>query len=230
MDNSGRIKILVMDIISFVILVAISATTIIGFIFLVKSKANSGIGQERKELKQTLAQLDEDLNVLSKQSEQLISKKQLEGIREKRAKLADQVTEARALLIDLEAKLKTTQDSVKEKEEKQQALKASKLEEESKLADIVASYEVLSGESVKLEKKLAESMQQLDSLENEVQMTEKQKDALHKLSSVLSGAGERMRELITEYEAVHQKVVELQKQYVDLEDEYKRLVEQQISS
>jgi chromosome segregation ATPase len=219
-----------MDMISFIILSIISAATIIGFIFLIKSKTNSGIGQERKELKQTLAQLDEDLNVLGKQSNQLISKKQLEGIREKRAKLAEQVTEARALLIDLEAKLKSTQDSVKEKEEKQQALKAAKIEEENKLADVVASYEVLSGESVKLEKNLAESMRQLDSLENEVQMTDKQKDALHKLSAVLSGAGERMRELITEYEAVHQKVVELQKQYVDLEDEYKRLVEQQISS
>lgn len=219
-----------MNTISFIILLALSAATILGFIFLIKSKANSGIGQERKELKQTLAQLDEDLNVLGKQSGQLISKKQLEGIREKRSKLAEQVTEARALLIDLEAKLKATQDSVKDKEEKQQALKAAKIEEENKLADVVASYEVLSGESVKLEKNLAESMKQLDSLESEVQMTDKQKDALHKLSSVLSGAGERMRELITEYEAIHQKVIELQKQYIDLEDEYKRLVEQQISS
>jgi chromosome segregation ATPase len=219
-----------MDILLAITLGLLSSAAIVGFLFFIKMKANAGLGQEKKDLKLTLAGLDQDLLSLTKESEQLISKQQLESIRQRRQELVEQMTEAKGLLKELDAKLKTSQQAVKHSESEQAKLKAVKVGDENKIAEIITTYESLNGLSIALEKKLAESMQQLDSLESEVQMTDKQRESLKKISSALSGAGERMRELITEYDTINKKLIELQQNYLDLEDEYKRLVEQQLSA
>lgn len=219
-----------MDILLAITLGLLSSAAIVGFLFFIKMKANAGLGQEKKDLKLTLAGLDQDLLSLTKESEQLISKQQLESIRQRRQELVEQMTEAKSLLKELDAKLKTSQQAVKHSESEQAKLKAVKVGDENKIAEIITTYESLNGLSIALEKKLAESMQQLDSLESEVQMTDKQRESLKKISSALSGAGERMRELITEYDTINKKLIELQQNYLDLEDEYKRLVEQQLSA
>ena len=219
-----------MDILLAITLGLLSAAAIGGFVFYIKMKANAGLGQEKKDLKLTLAGLDQDLISLTKDSEQLISKQQLESIRNRRQELVTQMTEAKSLLKELDSKLKSSQQAVKQSEVEQAKLKAVKVGDENKIAEIITTYESLNGASIALEKKLAESMHQLDTLESEVQMTEKQRESLKKISSALSGAGERMRELITEYDTINKKLIELQQNYLDLEDEYKRLVEQQLSA
>jgi chromosome segregation ATPase len=219
-----------MDILLAITLGLLSAAAIGGFVFYIKMKANAGLGQEKKDLKLTLAGLDQDLISLTKDSEQLISKQQLESIRNRRQELVTQMTEAKSLLKELDSKLKSSQQAVKQSEVEQAKLKAVKVGDENKIAEIITTYESLNGASIALEKKLAESMLQLDTLESEVQMTEKQRESLKKISSALSGAGERMRELITEYDTINKKLIELQQNYLDLEDEYKRLVEQQLSA
>lgn len=219
-----------MNILLAVILGILSGAAALSVAFFIKRKANYGIGQERKELKITLAGIDQDLQSLTKESEKLISRKQLEGIRKRRLALSQEMDTARNLAVELEEKVRAAQRSIKEREATQSKLKAVKVGEENKIAEIITTYEALNGESIDLERKLAESMKQLDSLEGEAQLTEKQKEALAKLSEVLSSAGERMRELITEYDTINKRILELQQQYLDLEDEFKRLVEQQLSS
>ncbi len=219
-----------MNILLAVILGILSGAAALSVAFFIKRKANYGIGQERKELKITLAGIDQDLQSLTKESEKLISRKQLEGIRKRRLALSQEMDTARNLAVELEEKVRAAQRSIKERESAQSKLKAVKVGEENKIAEIITTYEALNGESIDLERKLAESMKQLDSLEGEAQLTEKQKEALAKLSEVLSSAGERMRELITEYDTINKRILELQQQYLDLEDEFKRLVEQQLSS
>ena len=81
---------------------------------------------------------------------------------------------------------------------------------------------------MQLEQQLANSMKNLDQLMNDVQLSETQRALLDDLSSALSGAGERMRDLLTEYNTVHERLELLQQQHRDLEDEYTRLVEQQL--
>ena len=219
-----------MNIVLAVIIGILSGAAALAVAFFIKRKANYGIGQERKELKITLAGIDQDLQSLTKESEKLISRKQLEGIRKRRLALSQEMDTARNLAVELEGKMRAAQKSIKEREAAQSRLKAVEVGEENKIAEIITTYEALNGESIDLERKLAESMKQLDSLEGEAQLTEKQKEALTKLSEVLSSAGERMRELITEYDTINKRILELQQQYLDLEDEFKRLVEQQLSS
>ncbi len=219
-----------MDLIIPLIIGILSGSAILATALFIKRKANYGIGQERKELKISLAGLDQDLQSLTKESEKLISRKQLEGIRKRRSTLLQEMDVARGLVLELEDKLRNSQKTIKEREDAQTKLKAVKVGEENRVAEIITTYEALNGESISLEKKLAESMKQLDSLMGEVQLTDKQKESLSKLSGVLSSAGERMRDLITEYDTISKKILELQQQYLDLEDEYKRLVEQQLSA
>jgi chromosome segregation ATPase len=219
-----------MNIIMAVIVGILSGSAALAVAFFIKRKANYGIGQERKDLKISLAGIDQDLLSLTKESEKLISRRQLEGIRKRRLTLSQEMDTAKNLAIEIEEKVRAAQKAIKEKESSQSKLKAVKVGEENKIAEIITTYEALNGESIDLERKLAESMKQLDSLEGEAQLTEKQKEALAKLSEVLSSAGERMRELITEYDTINKRILELQQQYLDLEDEFKRLVEQQLSS
>ena len=71
-------------------------------------------------------------------------------------------------------------------------------------------------------------MKNLESILGEVTLTDDQKAELDKLNDALSSAGENMRTLITEYESVNERLKMLREQHEDLEEEYTKLVEQQL--
>jgi predicted nuclease with TOPRIM domain len=63
---------------------------------------------------------------------------------------------------------------------------------------------------------------------SELQLTLDQRAVLEELNNALISAGSRLRELLTEYSSVNQRIQALQQQLKDLEDEYTKLVEQQL--
>lgn len=131
-------------------------------------------------------------------------------------------------LKEIEGKLGTAQKQVEGKESKQQDLKSAKMEDEVKLQELLANYENLSTEAIALEQRLAASLKNLDSIMDEIELTQDQKGMLQELSNALTNAGARLRDLLTEYEQVNQRLQALRQQHVDLEDEYTKLVEQQL--
>ena len=134
----------------------------------------------------------------------------------------------KAKLKEIEGKLDTRQKVVEDKELKQQEIKTVKAEDEAKLSSLLANYADISGEAVSLEHKLAESLKNLDNIKNEVVLTEDQKQAVGRLTDALTGAGSRMRDLLTEYQTVKERLDMLTQQHTDLEEEYTKLVEQQL--
>ncbi|MBN8550582.1 MAG: hypothetical protein J0M12_14800 [Deltaproteobacteria bacterium] len=131
-------------------------------------------------------------------------------------------------LKEIESKLGTAQKLVEEKEGKQQDIKSAKMEDELKLQELLSNYENLSTEAIALEQRLAASLKNLDSMMDEIELTQDQKGVLQEMSNALTNAGARLRDLLTEYEQVHQRLEALRQQHVDLEDEYTKLVEQQL--
>ena len=89
-------------------------------------------------------------------------------------------------------------------------------------------YDSCASESVALEQRLAQSLKNLDSIIDQLQLTQAQKASLTDLSNAATSAGGRLRDLITEYETLNERLKTLTQQHQDLEEEYTKLVEQQL--
>ncbi|MCB0338546.1 MAG: hypothetical protein KDD53_03030, partial [Bdellovibrionales bacterium] len=74
----------------------------------------------------------------------------------------------------------------------------------------------------------AESLKELDAIMDELEMTQVQRDIMQSLSNALEASSARMRDLIFEYQQVNERLEQLKAQHLDLEDEYTKLVEQQL--
>jgi predicted nuclease with TOPRIM domain len=71
-------------------------------------------------------------------------------------------------------------------------------------------------------------MKSLDAILSELNLTQDQRKHLSDLSETLTSAGGRLRELLTEYQTVKERLDMLTQQHADLEEEYTKLVEQQL--
>lgn len=156
------------------------------------------------------------------------SKLQFTKIEELFRKAAADLEKEKATLREIETKLDVAQKQVGEKETAQQDVKSAKAEDESKLSELLTRHQDLSNEAISLEQKLAQSLKNLDAIMDEVELTQDQKAILQELSNALTAAGSRLRDLISEYGGVNERLDALRQQHLDLEDEYTKLVEQQL--
>jgi len=218
-----------MGLIVTIIIGAASVGIILGGLSIIKGQIAGSVENEKAAIKAQIAEMDQKLTALEKTSTKYVSKLQIRFSKTKRQALSTEIEKNNLNLAEFEKKLEHAQRAVVAREERQQELKSSKEGEHSKLEELASLHETLGSESMGLERQLADSMKQLDSLQNEVGLTEKQKEGFQKLSDVLSMAGERLRELITEYDTINTRLIEIRQQYTDLEGEYTRLVEQQLS-
>ena len=76
--------------------------------------------------------------------------------------------------------------------------------------------------------KLDQIQKSLDNIMAELELTEDQRGLLDELSKALTSAGSNLRDLLMEYEAVKTRLENLRQQHLDLEEEYTKLVEQQL--
>lgn len=161
-------------------------------------------------------------------SKSLISNKQFSAVQSQLSSLESSIAHERAQLAKVEETLLKSQQNVEERENNHQNMKIAKMDEDERVEQLLAKHETLSAESMQLERSLAESMKNLDSLLNEAELTENQKSLLKDLQVALEAGGARLRELISEYESVKTRVETLKQQHLDLEEEYTRLVELQL--
>lgn len=197
-------------------------------IVLLKKKAGGSIIQDIDTKSTEINKLISETKVLAEKSADLGSKAQHDGLIIKLEESRTNLAKEKENLKVIEAKLVTVQKTVEEKEALHQTMKTSKEEDENKLTDLLANYESISTESVELEQKLAESMKNLDSILEAIPLNDSQKAIMQELSETLTNAGSRMRDLLTEYNLVKERLDTLKLQHNDLEEEYTRLVEQQL--
>jgi len=191
-----------------------------------KLAGNSGGGTEaiESEINQALAKIEQ----LLKFAPGYVSKGQLSAVETQLTEENANLGKEKENLKVVEAKLETAQKLVEEKEGQQQETKSSREDDENKLRELMATYTDISGESMALERKLAASLKNLETIMSEVPMTDDQKAVLSELLNALTEGSSRLRELITEYQVVNDRVTMLNQQHGDLEEEYTKLVEQQL--
>jgi chromosome segregation ATPase len=181
-------------------------------------------------LRQESEQLESSIRNVLAEENAFISKTQAETLIAETADFQRGLESQRALMTELEGRLGTTQKSVEEKEREQQEMKSSKEEDEKALTEISSKYHEYSTSAVSLEHKLADSLKLLDAMIVEMPMTADQKAVFQALSDTLSSASSRLRDLIIDYQGLNERLDNLKGQHADLENEYTKLVEQQLGA
>lgn len=214
--------------VSLIISIILSASIIVGayvYIKIIISKAQVG---STAELSSKIEILDQQLKVFPKFVDSYGSKPQFEQLSAKKDEQEQALEKSKKELEEFESKLSAAQTSIEQKENEQQDLKLSKDGDEDKLQELIANFSDLSQKSEDLEQKLAQSMDNMDNITNELQLNEEQSELMGKISGALTSAGALMRDLIGEQQSMQERLNMLDGQHDDLEDEYTRLVEQQL--
>ncbi|MCB0352565.1 MAG: hypothetical protein KDD64_03545 [Bdellovibrionales bacterium] len=218
----------VLMIIVFLVTASLSAGALFAVFRHISNDGSDSSVADRDALMNEIRGADEEIKELLARSKSYCSRGQFETVSNQLTGLQSELEKEKKALADLEQQLDTAQTTVEEKEAHQQELKSSREEDEIKLEELLGNYAEISSESISLEQRLAQSMKNLDALSEEIELTEDQKAVLDELGSSLGKAGENLRNLLMEYETVNERLNLLREQHEDLEEEYTKLVEQQL--
>jgi len=200
----------------------------LGLTFFLKTKLTGSVAKALSDGEQEIRNLHVDFEKIVSGTKDVISQAQLENVQKLNEQAQVAYEAQKNLLKQIEEKLSSAQKNIEEKEAHHQDVKTSKAEDEAKLQALLQKHQALASEAISLEQQLATSLKDLDSLMSSVPMTESQKAAFVLLSESLTESGSRLRDLLTEYKTVHERLEGLQAQLLDLESEYTRLIEQQL--
>ena len=212
---------------AIVIGILTSGLSVAGAVFLKKQLASSA-GTETEAIQLEINEVTKKLEELAGFAKGYASKKQLDNVEAQLQTERNNLSREKEKLKEVEAKLEGAQKSVETKEGQQQETKSAKEEDEQKLRELMAAYADISSESMALEKKLAASLKNLEVIITEVKMTDNQKAVLNDMLTALTDGSSRLRELLTEYQIVNERLNMLTGQHSELEEEYTKLVEQQL--
>lgn len=213
----------------YTLIICLLGAGLIGGAFIYfRTSFKSSMSSETGDIATQIRTIEKDLSEAIKYVQRYASKAQYDRL----VGLLDQSTtdleNEKNTLKEIEGKLDRAQLDVEKKEGEQQELKAAKEEEEMQLEELMESFSQISEESMQLEQKLAHSLDSLESMMKDLKLTEDQKNALDQLQEAITSAAGLFRDLIMEYQNVKERLDMLREQFEDLEDEYTRLVEQQL--
>jgi chromosome segregation ATPase len=218
-----------METVIIILSALLSFLAVGGSVFAAKKFGGGATKEQIATLTAEAAQLDSLISSATASSEGRFSKAQLARLVEQTEEFVQGLESQKQLIKELEARLDQAQKDVEAKEGEQQEMKSSKEEDEKRLLEITTAYDSYSSQSVSLEHQLAASLKNLDTMLVEVPMTPDQKAVFQELSSTMTSASSRLRDLFVDYQAVHERLEGLKSQHTDLEEEYTKLVEQQLS-
>ena len=210
--------------------IALGAVAIFGGIFAAKKLSGSGTSQQIEALTAESSAIEAEIRGVMGNGLAFASKAQLETVESQNRDLVEGLEKQKSLLKEIEQKLETAQKDVETKEGIQQEMKSAKEEDEAKLIEITSQFNNVKSDSVSLEQELSQSLKSLDAMMAEVPMTADQRAVFQELSNAITSASSRLRDLITDYQSVNERLENLRAQHQDLEDEYTKLVEQQLGA
>ncbi len=212
------------------IAIALGALIIFGAIFAAKKLSGGASSEAIEALSVEAKQLEDEIRATMSRGVAFASKSQIDSVENQNRDFSENLEKQKGLLKEIEQKLETAQKDVETKESIQQEMKSAKEEDEAKLIEITARFNNVKSDSVSLEQELSTSLKSLDAMMNEVPMTADQRAVFQELSNAITSASSRLRDLITDYQSVNERLDNLKLQHQDLEDEYTKLVEQQLGA
>jgi chromosome segregation ATPase len=162
--------------------------------------------------------------------ESLASKAQVNFLRQQCEAFRRAIGEHEQSLEGLTERVETIRQEVVQREDRQQELRAMREEDQVAITHALTRYTEFSTESLSLEQKLAESLRTLDAMAGEIKMTTDQKAIFTELSNALTQASAQLRDVIIDYQNANERLANLRSRFNDLENEYSKLVEQQLAN
>lgn len=214
----------------FVVISIFITVLLVVFMKIFSVKIVKGISKEEKEKLIFMAKGSlEKINSLLEGNKDCASKLQLNTVTTQFNEVSRELSLEKEKLQGLEGELKVFQKKIDEKELIQQELKSSKEEDEKELEKLLADYNGISEEARKTEKELADQILSLDKQRENSELTSPQSNFLENLNETLEESAENLRTLITEHEQMVNRLTEIKQQLEDLENEYLKLVNKQLS-
>lgn len=184
---------------------------------------------EAAAIREESKQLEEKLVATLGESDRLASKAQREFLAQHCTMLAAEIAEQSARFNALSEQVDRTRIDVDARESEQQNLRAMTEVDEAAINLTMTRYSEFSTESISLEQRLAESLRVLDTMATEVQMPPDLKAAFTEISNSLTQTSAQLRDVIIDYQGAHERLKTFIARFTDLENEYSRLVEQQLA-
>jgi chromosome segregation ATPase len=186
--------------------------------------------QEMAVLRDEARSLEESLIEALGDNDRFASKGQIQHLTKQTEEFLDASAKQQEILSELTERIDSIRSDVQRREAEQQELRALKAEDEAKIAQVLASYNESSTESVALEQRLAESLRSLDTMSGEIKMSADQRAVFQELSNAMTSASAQLRDVIVDYQNANERLEGLKTRFSDLEKEYSRLVEQQLGA
>jgi chromosome segregation ATPase len=194
-----------------------------------KRAGASASDTESAALREEAQTLEAQLVEILSEQQKFASKGQIQSLLSQSKTFMSSAHDQKAILTSLVERLDRARTNVQQREAEQQDIRAMKDEDEKVIVQLTSNYAQFSHESVTLEHTLAESLKTLDAMSSEIKLTPDQQAVIQELSNALTSASAQLRDVIVDYQNAHERIESLRLQHRDLENEYTKLVEQQLA-
>ncbi len=215
-------------LITILFLVLASAGVYFGARFL-GSKNLKESAQDTTSLRSDITELDTAIDTAATILEDMVSLDDKVTLEKEKTDFQTNIEEQRAKTEALQIKLEESQKNVAAAEAKLDELKRGKEESFTLAAEIRSNSEQLEAERSKLEAELNNSKTQMKELQSELELTAAQVAALDEIYSTIDDVGQNMTNLSQSHQLATDRFLNLQTQYEELEKEYAKLIEKELS-
>jgi chromosome segregation ATPase len=200
-----------------------------GTAFYIHRSVGNSKSEKQNALVDTLKQKEATIMQLLKEPNSIVSVGEISFVEKKIAEVQQALDKERETLAKIESTLGEAQREVELKETEQQELKISKESDGQRLETLRAQAKEIESESLMLEQNLQDSLKDLARMIEELEENSQLRLTLEELSRNVESAANLLRKLHVEYKNVTQRLDLICHQQSDLEEEYTRLVEEQLN-
>jgi len=200
----------------------------IGVKILAKTQS-SGASSKVSVLDEKIALITNSISIALEKFEPLSSASELESLDIKKETTLATLRDSENKLKALENALTKKQEEVNSAETSHNDLKRAKEASEILADEIVAKKSILEAEYQALEEELSQSLNQLEVLSSELNLTPQQQAGITKIENSLANSQKQLKILVHMYQQGSTRFTTLQDQYKDLEKEFTKLVEKELT-
>lgn len=205
-----------------------------GGVYLLNRILSSGQGDsvatEVVEREQEAAELEKNLEAALNYGESMSPLSDSLAKEEEIQTLLEQLAGEREKLSALDKQVEGLQQTVEQEEAAHNELKKGKEEAVELAHSVAARKDELHAEFARLEGELEQSLAQLSALAGEVSLTAEQQTALNKINTALERGRAQLNTLNEIYTQAETRFLNLEIQYSELEREFTKLVEKELSA
>ena len=196
---------------------------------LLRRQTDGASAAEMRDVETKCAEIGNKIDQAVKQLQKMASLDDYLHGESRISELREELAAERQKLEKLDKQVEKMQTSVEAEEAAHNALKKGKDEAVALAADVRTNKERLGTEVHKLEEDLETSLAELNALSSEVGLTVEQQQALDKIGQTLDQSRKQLRSLSDTYNQASTRFTNLEAQFVELEKEYTKLVEKELS-